>query len=332
MTTARITVVIPVLDEATNIDSCLAAVFDQDIDPDAVEVLVVDGGSADATADRAAAALATAGRRGRIIINPGGDRPSNLNRGLAEATGDFLVRVDARSRLPRHYIAAATATLRSRPEVVVTGGRQVAVATGTSTRAEGIARALNNRWTTGLARYRRARTAGPADTVYLGVFRTAEVRAAGGWRADLAVNEDFDLNRRLRGEAGVIWFDPDLSVGYVPRASLPDVIRQYHAFGRGKGYYWRTSGDRPRPRQWLVLAAPLAATAGFVAGIRAPSPWPAVTVVTVAAGAAVVEVAGNRSPGRIGAHVVALAASAAIAAGWLSGVARAVVRPERRNR
>lgn len=328
----RITVVVPVLDEAANIDPCLATVFAQDIEPDAVEVLVVDGGSADGTADRAAAALAAAGRRGRVVVNASGDRPSNLNRGLAEATGEFLVRVDARSRLPRHYITAATATLRSRPDVMVTGGRQDAVPNGTSAVAEGIARALNNRWTTGLARYRRARTAGPADTVYLGVFRTAEVRVAGGWRADLVVNEDFDLNRRLCRDAGVVWFDPDLSVGYVPRPSLPEVIRQYHAFGRGKGYYWRTSGDRPRPRQWLVLVAPIAAVAAVVAGSRAPSPWPAVTAVTIAAGAGVVEVAGNPSSSRVGAHVMGLATSAAIAAGWLTGVARAVLIPERRDR
>jgi hypothetical protein len=181
----------------------------------------------------------------------------------------------------------------------------------------------------GLAAYRRPGSpSGPADTVYLGAYRTAELRTVGGWRTDLTVNEDFDLNRRLR-RFGVVWFDADLTVDYLPRASLVALLHQYWTFGTGKALYWRVSGDRPRPRQVVLLAAPVAVLAGFGAvatifGTTAAG----VLVVAGAILAAGVEALGADGPrAGAGAHVAALVALGCVAGGWLAGVAVGAVRP-----
>ena len=141
------------------------------------------------------------------------------------------------------------------------GGSQVAVPRSDSTQDLGIARALNNKYGMGLSRYRRGARSGPSDTVYLGAFRTAELRRAGGWDERLATNQDFDLNRRM-AEFGIVWFEAGLPVGYLPRASVAELFHQYHRFGRWKVRYWRTTGDRPQRRQLILLLGPPAMGVG----------------------------------------------------------------------
>jgi succinoglycan biosynthesis protein ExoA len=327
----RVTVVIPVRDEVERLAGCLDSVAAQDFPPELVEVLVVDGGSCDGTVEVARRLLAGRGwKRAEVLSSAAGDRSSNLNCGLASSGAPVLVRVDARSRIPAHYLRRCVELLGGRPELAVVGGRQRAVpkAVAATAMEAGVARALNNRWGMGLARYRRAGASGEADTVYLGAYRTSQLVAAGGWRTDFTVNEDFDLNRRL-ARFGVVWFDHDLTVDYVPRASLAGLARQYWAFGTGKARYWRLSGDRPRPRQLVVLAAPLLGLAG-VLGTWALAGAAAASVIVAAGGvlAALVEVFGaDGPPGGLRVHLAAVAALGCIAGAWLAGVAAGALTP-----
>jgi glycosyltransferase involved in cell wall biosynthesis len=75
----RISVVIPTLNEAENLDALLARLGEMDSE---LEIIVADGGSSDGTADIAGARAAVVnGRRGR---------GAQMNRGAAAATGDYL--------------------------------------------------------------------------------------------------------------------------------------------------------------------------------------------------------------------------------------------------
>ncbi|HEV2087101.1 MAG TPA: glycosyltransferase, partial [Cryptosporangiaceae bacterium] len=301
----------------------------QDMVTGEMEVLVVDGGSSDATVAVARELMSGRGwARADVLHSAAGDRSSNLNCGLAAATAPVVVRVDARSRIPAHYLRRCLDLLDDRADMAVVGGRQRAVAAGAGAVAVGVARALNNRWGMGLARYRRAGSSGETDTVYLGAYRTAELRAAGGWRTDFTVNEDFDLNRRL-ARFGVVWFDSHLTVDYVPRSSLSALLGQYWAFGLGKARYWRLSGDRPQPRQLVLLGAPLAGL-GALGAVLAAFGWVAAGSVLIAGLAAglVIEAAGSDGPpAGLRVHLAALVALGCVAGAWLSGVAVGVVRP-----
>ncbi|HAS10934.1 MAG TPA: hypothetical protein DCS55_10535 [Acidimicrobiaceae bacterium] len=335
MTGPVVTVLVPARDEARDIERCLRAVLAQDHPHNRMEIIVVDGGSRDGTAEVVARTLAGGDVAWRLVENPASTTPSNLNAGLAVAAGDLLCRVDARSVIPAHYVRCCVEVLSSRPEVMVTGGAQVALALDGSARAVGIARALNNRFSMGGSPYRAGGVSGPVDTVYLGAFRTAQLRAVGGWDEALLTNQDFDLNRRL-GRAGAVWFDARLPVGYVPRRRIVDLWRQYHRFGRWKVRYWRHSGDRPLPRQWaLLLAGPTAAA--LVAASLVPARRRIGRLLAAAATAAgvvaVVERRGTSEPtGDRAAHAFAAVAMVAVSGGWLTGVFRAVLSPERGGR
>ena len=251
-----VSVIIPMKEEEQNIGRCLDAVFAQDYDPALMEVIVVDGGSKDASVsivrDRFQVGHLA---RMELLENPGGGTPTSLNRGLEVARGEIVARVDARSFIPTAYLSQASAVLRERPEVAVVGGAQVARADKNSGPvAQGIARALRNPYLTGFSRYRRRGSSGPADTVYLGVFRRSDLVEVGGWNEAFATNQDYELNRRMASN-GLVWFDGSLEIRYRPRKRLRDLLAQYRRFGRWKAAAWWEEGCISARHGALVVIA-----------------------------------------------------------------------------
>lgn len=323
-----VSVVVPARNEGADIGRCLDAILCQDIAHARVDVIVVDDGSTDGTVGRSIAALESSdlGRWSVVESQGGGSIPAALDTGLEAALGEYLVRVDARSIIPTDYVRRCVDLLAEDPHKSVVGGAQVAVARDTSARSVGIARALNNRWGMGLSRYRRGSASGSTDTVYLGAFRTAQLREAGGWDERFAVNEDFELNRRL-GRSGTIWFESGLDVGYLPRRTLRQLFLQYRRFGGGKVHYWQTTGDRPRPRQWVLLMAPVVLLAAVGATVlRRPRALRLLAPLGVLALLGV-ETAGTARPaGGVLARLHGAAALTVVGSGWTLGVWTAVVR------
>jgi glycosyltransferase involved in cell wall biosynthesis len=322
-----VTVLVPARNEERHIEGCLEAIAAQDYDHDQLELVVVDGGSTDDTAERARLAIERLGLHGKVVDNPIGTTPSNLNVGLAHASGEYLCRVDARSLIPVDYVSRCVDLLSRLHDVAVVGGAQVAVPPSDSVVGIGIARALNNRWGMGLSRYRRAAASGRSDTVYLGSFRTADLRSVGGWDERLGTNQDFDLNRRL-SHRGAVWFDAALTVGYIPRSNLAELYRQYRRFGQWKVRYWRMTHDRPRGRQLALIAAPPLAALAFGAALVRNPEHRALLLAVGAAATVAVEVAGAKAPATrsVPAHLTGVAAMGAVATGWLAGIAEEALR------
>lgn len=314
-----VTVLIPARNEEADIAHCLEHVLAQDHPHDRMEIVLVDGGSTDATVGRAEHVLAAGDVVFKIVDNPVGTTPSNLNIGLETALGEYICRVDARSLVPPDYVRVCTSLLASSGSVRVVGGRQLAVARANATVcSRSIVRGLNNRWGTGLARYRRGAASGPTDTVYLGTFRAAELREAGGWNDDLHTNQDFELNRRM-GMSGLIWFEDRLVVGYLPRDRFRDLARQYVRFGRWKVRYWRLLRARPTGRQVVLLVIPPAAAVGATLVSRR---HPALAILAALAGAIALDVSGTPERAPMRERIGGVTAVMVIAVSWWWGVVR----------
>lgn len=324
-----VTVLIPARNEEADIQRCLEAVLAQDYPHDRMEIVLVDGGSTDKTKRCAFEVLGLTDVEWRVIDNPIGSTPSNLNAGLAVASGVYLCRVDARSIIPRDYVRRCIEVLSERPDVVVTGGAQVAVAIKNNRRLAGIARALNNRVAMGGSRYRSGSESGATDTTYLGAFRTEQLRTVGGWDEYFETNQDYELNRRL-GRTGVVWFDATLSVGYVPRSTLVALWRQYHRFGRWKVRYWRRAGDPPQLRQWLLMGGAASSAVGTVAIILLSKRRLRSTVALASSavvGLLAIDTYGMRAPSTPIRHAYGAASILVLSLAWLSGVIIEFFRP-----
>jgi len=207
--------------------------------------------------------------------------------------------------------------LEAHSEVGVVGGSQAARARSRSAVDVGIAAALRNRWATGMSRYRRASTSGPSDTVWMGVFRTAELKSLGGWDEAFALNEDYELNLRYRQAGHTVWFDACLRSDYLPRASLPVLASQYFRFGRAKGTWW-ARGQHPSPRHVALVAAPVVFGAALVRAMGRLGPCSVLFVPVLLAG---VERAGRVDrPDEPRSSMMASTAIAVLTGSWWVGV------------
>ena len=256
-------VLIPMRNEAASIETCLKSVLCNRL-PEAMtlELLVLDGASTDDSASRVAA-IADRDSRVRLIDNPDRLQAAAFNRGLAEARGEYLVRLDAHSEYGDDYIAECIRLLQTTGAENV-GGVQRAI--GTSAVGRAIAVAVSSPFAAGDAHYRFATEPRFTDTVYLGAWRTSTLRRLGGMRADWAANEDYEMNVRLRAAGGRIYLSPSIRSTYQVRDSLTALARQYTRYG-----FWkvRTLLAHPSSLRWRQTVAP-----AFVISVLAA--WPLV--------------------------------------------------------
>jgi glycosyltransferase involved in cell wall biosynthesis len=311
-------VAIPCLDEAAAIGECLDRVRAQTW-PD-LEVVVADGGSTDGTRDLVRQ-HAAADPRIRLVDNPRRLQSAGLNEALAAAPeATTVVRLDARSFVDERYVARCVELLRTTGSAVVGGRMAPRAAEGAVGR--GIARANVAPWGAGPARFHRSGGAGPAETVYLGAFERSWLDRAGGWAEDVGVNEDYELNHRIRRLGGQVWLDPDLEVGYQPRTSLRALAKQYFRYGRSKATVMRRHPSSVRLRQALPAAlVPL----GLVAA--APGPAGRVGRLGLVAYLAALAVLAARGPGRPEERAVSGVAALLMHWSWAAGAWFGAVRP-----
>lgn len=312
-----VTVVLPAWNEEQDILGCLKAIAAQEYGRESIEIILADARSTDATAAVGLSEARALGLRLTVVDNPLRRTSSGLNRALDAAAGDFVVRVDARSRIQATYVSTCVAVLTERPEVGVVGGAQVAVPRSTAPVHQAIARALANRLTMGLSRYRRTATSGPADTVWMGAFRRDELRRLGGWNEAVALNEDFELNQRYRRAGKLVWFEASLRSRYLPRQSFDELGRQYFRFGHVKGTWW-ARGEPLLPRHALLLAAP-PVYAGVVAAVVRRLGPPA-AVATAAAGVLGLDAIGADETASLPVRALSSAAIVTICGSWWVGV------------
>jgi succinoglycan biosynthesis protein ExoA len=264
--TPRLSVIMPVRDEADHLEDAVAAVLAQRY-PGELQLVLAVAPSTDATAS-IAQRLAAADPLITMVDNPAGTTPAGLNRAIAVATGDVIARVDAHAELTTGYLEQAVATLEETGAANV-GGIQRAV--GTTPMQRAVAAAMSSRFGTGDARFHYGGEPGPIDSVYLGVFRAEVLRELGGFDEDLLRNQDYELNVRIRRHGGTVWFDPRLEVLYRPRGSVRALASQYWQYGRWKRV---TVRKHPGSLRWRQLVPPAAVAANAAALLASPlSPW-----------------------------------------------------------
>lgn len=187
----------------------------------------------------------------RIVDNEPATTPAGLNRAIAASSGDIIARVDAHSVLPPDYIAKAASTLQ-RMGAGNVGGKQVPVSDSFFGRA--VSAAMLHPLGAGAAAYRSGNVAGPADTVYLGVFRRSALEEIGAFDERFLRNQDAELNYRLRASGYLVHLDPDLAVEYRPRESVRTLVRQYFDYGRWRRATVQKHPDALRARQLIAPA------------------------------------------------------------------------------
>lgn len=264
----RLSVIVPCRNEAAHLQAFVASLRAQRLAPGCeLQIVIADGRSDDGTREQLAA-LAAAEPRLRWIDNPARTTSAALNRALAAADGEIIVRMDVHTTYAEDYVAQCVQALHDSGATCVGGPWQ---AVGDSPRQRAIAAAFGSRFGSGAAASRRLDHSGEVDTVYLGAWRRAELLRLGGFDEALVRNQDDELALRIVRGGGRIWQSAAIRSAYRPRDAFGALFRQFWQYG-----YWKVAVMRKHrlpaaPRQ----LAPFAGVA-VLAGLAAAAPfWPA---------------------------------------------------------
>lgn len=256
-----------VLNEAESLRAFLGGLAAQTLHP--AEIMVVDGGSTDATVRLLSEWEPDCGCRARVIIAPGAGISAGRNLAIGQATYEDIVVSDAGTAPRRDWFERLTAPWQSTPGVVVAGffeptgqgfwSRTIAAVT-TPTRAEidPVSFLPSSRCV---------------------AFPREAWRSAGGYPEWLDYCEDVVFDLELRRVKGPFVFAPDAIVAWAGRPNLRAFAKQYYRYARGDGkadlfvrrhvarygaYLFAVIALRTSP--WLFAAGAL----GFLAYLRMP--------------------------------------------------------------
>ncbi len=318
-----VSVVMPVRNEAQHLEESLRSVLAQDY-PGSVEVVLAVGVSSDGTGE-VVRLLAQADPRVVVVDNPSGRTPDALNCAIAASSQPIVARVDAHGALPCDYLRCAIQILHATGAANV-GGR--AVPEGTDSTQQAIALGMGSSLGMGSARFRVGGQAGPADTVFPGVFLREWIDRVGGFSAEYDRAQDWEMNLRIRQAGGVVWFSPDVCVTYRPRSSLTALAAQFFATGQWRR---RLSQEHSEALNARYLAPPVV-LALVVGGALGASVWrplallPVGYAVAVAAGGLVIS---RGKPWAVRVRVPAVLATMHLSwgAGFLRGLPRRKTQP-----
>jgi glycosyltransferase involved in cell wall biosynthesis len=207
--------------------------------------------------------LAAADNRITVVANPSGRIATAMNAAVKAARHDIITRIDAHSMLPDGYLQTAVRALMETGAADVGGWM---AAEGITPFQQAVAWAMTSPFGMGAAANHTGGDAGPANTVYLGVYRREAIEKVGGYDEGMLIAEDWELNYRIRAAGGLIWFTPDLKVTYRPRATLGTLAKQQFRYGRWRRVVARRYPETVNPRYLAPPVATALNAAGLVLG------------------------------------------------------------------
>ncbi|RNL71389.1 glycosyltransferase family 2 protein [Streptomyces sp. I6] len=261
-----VSVIMPVLNEERHLRDAVRHILQQDYAGE-MEVVIALGPSTDRTDEIAAELVRETASNpwGRVhtVPNPTGRTPAALNAAIRASRHPIVVRVDGHGMLSPDYIATAVRLLEETGAQNVGG---IMHAEGENDWEHAVAAAMTSKIGVGNAAFHTGGEAGPAETVYLGVFRREALERQGGYNEEFIRAQDWELNFRIREAGGLIWFSPELRVRYRPRPSVKALAKQYKDYGRWRRVVARYHSGSINLRYLAPPTAVCAIAAGLVVG------------------------------------------------------------------
>jgi len=321
--TPRVTIAIATKEDEARVEACLRCALSQDYPKEAIDIVVADGMSMDATRE-IVLRVAAGEPRIRLVDNPHRTRAGALNAAARGARGEIIVPMDPGGDYARTHVAKCVEALSASP------ADQLAIVPRSSGRTV-VERALAAVQSTKLAYAAGAELAGGALPVpaLLGAVRRAVLDRVGAFDPGARAEEDVELSRRITRAGGGLTVRRDIVVTRSGASSYRELFRQHYQLGRSRGR--RTIKDRriASLRELAPLAITLAGGALAATVTLQPLTPIAFAAYALATGAAAVRV--GRREGMITIPVAWAAYPVmhlAHGVGFGAGVVRAAVRPD----
>ncbi len=225
MSQNRISVVIPVRNEADNIEKCLQAVFSQSLAPH--EVIIVDGHSTDGTVKRAGKFPV------KIFYEDNCSIACGRQIGLEKAQGEFIAFTDADCIPDKDWLKNLIKEISE--GIIGVGGAAKNVGDGLVTHSVHLA--LDTFLGSGRSpqgRFFKTKRFVESIGGFSSIYRREDLLAEGGFNTRLPVGEDLELNRRLC-KKGRLLYTPEAIVLHHHDWTLKGFAKKIYRYGRERG-------------------------------------------------------------------------------------------------
>ncbi|MBF0405916.1 MAG: glycosyltransferase family 2 protein [Candidatus Riflebacteria bacterium] len=219
-----ISIVIPCRNEEKYICGCIESILASDYPKNLLEILLVDGMSEDGTKEL----IQSYARRFpfiRLYENIQKITPVALNIGIKNSKGEIVIRMDAHSTYPPHYISTCVDYLEKQ-EVDVVGGPIITCSKENTLIAKTVTMVTSHPFGVGNSKFRTSSVEGFTDTVPFGAYWKSIFDKVGLFNESLIRNQDNELSSRILSAGGKIYFTPLLTANYYNQTTLLGLLRQ----------------------------------------------------------------------------------------------------------
>ncbi len=230
----KITVVIPIRNEAKYIASTIDRILDQDYPSDKIQIIVACGESTDNSAE-IVGEIARSDPRVRLFPNLVGLASAGRNVGVRNATGDIITFIDGHTHIENNQLLKNTARLMEEKEVSVLSRPQFLETPENSFVQKGIALARKSAIGHGLDSTIFTDKDMYVNPTSSGASYKREIfEEIGLYDERFDACEDVEFNYRV-AEAGYKSFTSmNLAVFYYPRESVAGLFEQMKRYGTGR--------------------------------------------------------------------------------------------------
>lgn len=268
-----LSVIVPIYQEEKYISKCIDSMLSQDYPKDDLEIILVDGMSKDRTRE----IVATYTEKYpfiRMIDNPERIAPCAMNRGIKEAKGDVIMRLDAHVFYPKNYFSLLVEKLNELPGAENVGALCNTLPVNDSITAQSIAAVLSSSFGMGNSHFRvGADKEMEVDTVPFGCFHRSIFDKVGLYDEELVRNQDDELNARIIKAGGKIYLIPQLVCEYYARDTAKKVYKMFYQYGVFKPLVNKKLGSPATVRQFFPLFFVLGLLVGPVVCLFLPVLW-----------------------------------------------------------
>ena len=268
-----LSVIVPIYQEEKYISKCIDSMLSQDYPKDDLEIILVDGMSKDRTREIVATYTAKYPFI-RMIDNPDRIAPCAMNRGIKEAKGDVIIRLDAHVYYPKNYFSLLVEKLNELPGAENVGALCNTLPVNDSITAQSIAAVLSSSFGMGNSHFRvGADKEMEVDTVPFGCFHRSIFDKVGLYDEELVRNQDDELNARIIKAGGKIYLIPQLVCEYYARDTAKKVYKMFYQYGVFKPLVNKKLGSPATVRQFFPLFFVLGLLVGPVVCLFLPVLW-----------------------------------------------------------
>lgn len=226
----KISIVIPIYNEKKYITQCLESIVQSDYSKEAMEVLLIDGGSIDGT-------IETIQKYQKqypffkLLHNPKKVAPIAMNIGIKASTGEYIFIISAHAQYPRNYFTKLVEFCKRLDADCVGPVLKTDTKAKTKT-ANAIKNVLSDRLGVGSAFRSGVKQIQEVDTVAFGCYKKDVFEKIGLYDERLVRNQDIELNKRLKSAGGKIYIIPKIEATYFAREQFLDLAK--NSFANGK--------------------------------------------------------------------------------------------------